>query len=147
MSHCNCRLVILLFFIFLMTVRSKFYYCVVVNNSYYFEEQQISFLCSGLSFSENLWGVWSLNCLSVCEGIRIYAFGNLGVMLLNGLFYASTCFLIQGFLYFFKEIILNMSLVVKQIHNLNEAVVWLHLWSDFMSHSWKDLQILHEVFF
>lgn len=40
-----------------------------------------------------------------------------------------------------------MSLVIKQIHNLPEAVVWLQLWSDVMSHLWKDLEILHEVFF
>lgn len=91
--------------------------------------------------------VWSLNCLSVYESIQTYAFGNLTVMLLSDLFYASTCFSSQCFPYIFKEGILNVSLVVKQILNLTEAVVWLQLQSGFMSHSWNDLQILQEVFF
>lgn len=143
---CNCRFVILLFSKLLVAERSKYYYSVVVNNSYSFEEQQISFLYSGLNFYESFWGVWSLNSLSVCENMLIYAFGNLSVMLLSDLFYSSTCFLTQCCPYFFKEVKLNVSLVVKQIHNLTEAVAWLQLWNDFMSHSWNDLQIFHEVF-
>lgn len=79
--------------------------------------------------------------------MQIYAFGNLIVMLLSDLYYAGTYFLTQCFSYFLKEVISNVSLVVKQIHNLTEAVVWLQLQRDFMSRSWNDLQIVYEGFF
>lgn len=89
-----------------------------------------------------------------CESIQIYSFGDLNVETLSDLFYIRSCFLIHCFLYLFKEVILNVPLVVKvkEVRNLTEAIVWVHLRSDHMSHSqtgnsWKDLQILHGNFF